>query len=297
MTKPSEIPSVFAFTDYRQYLQVYYTAMKKLTAHFSFRYFSKMAGLGSPNFLKLVMDGERGLSPDGIERFAKALKLKAPEAKFFRILVLMNQAETTEERDYHARQLFKSRVFRQLRPLTPDLYEYYAEWFHIPMRELVARSDFKDDPVWIAHQFTPSISEAQARSGMELLARLGLIVRDACGQWQQSDAVISTGDEAPGQAILDYQRRMIQMGEEALLRFTPEERDVSSLTLGVSAANAKKLRDMIRAFRKELLSVAAETQAVEEIMQVGFQMFPLTKTAAAIPDAKVNTSGSADQVD
>lgn len=278
MAKEKNIPSVFAFTDYRAFLKAYYEAMKAQSDFFSFRYFSKMAGLGSPNFLKLVMDGERGLSADGIERFIRALKLKAAEARFFRQLVLMNQAATPEERDYHARQLFRSKMLKKLKPLTPDLYAYYAEWFHIPMRELVVRSDFKDDPVWIARQFTPPITEGQARSGMEVLARLGLIEKNASGRWRQTDMIVTTGDEVPSTTVMDYQRTMIQMGAAALERFTHEERDVSSLTLGVSRAKAKEIRDRIRAFRKDLLAIAGEEQKVEEIMQIGFQLFPLVKS-------------------
>lgn len=271
------IPQILNYTDYRAFLRDYYAAMKAETPYFSYRYFSKLAGFSSPNFLKLVMEGKRNLSGEGIEKFARAMRLKPAEARHFRMLVLMNQATQPEERDFYTRQILKGRVFRRLKPLTPELYEYYSEWFHIPLRELVARTDFQNDPKWIAHQFTPPLSEQQVVSGLALLEKLGLIARETTGGLKLTDALITTGDEVTNEAIKNFHREMIKLGAEALDRFEKSERDVSALTVGVSRANAVRMKRMIQEFRKELLAVTGEEQAVEEIVQVNFQLFPLVR--------------------
>ena len=61
----------FQFQDYREFLRAYY-AERKTHAKISYRAFSRRAGLGSPNYLKLVMDGARNLSPAMAGRFAAA---------------------------------------------------------------------------------------------------------------------------------------------------------------------------------------------------------------------------------
>lgn len=60
--------------------------------------FSRRAGLRSTNYLKLVMEGLRNLSPEMASRFAGALKLEGNEADYFCELVQYNQARTTRER-------------------------------------------------------------------------------------------------------------------------------------------------------------------------------------------------------
>jgi uncharacterized protein (TIGR02147 family) len=287
MAHKPHIPSVLNYTDFRRFLMDYYAAMKAQTPYFSYRYFSKLAGFSSPNFLKLVMEGKRNLSGEGIEKFACAMKLKPAEARQFRMLVLMNQATVPEERDYYTRQILKSRVFRRLKPLTPELYEYYSEWFHVPLRELVARSDFRADPHWIGRQFTPPLSESQVANGLSLLEKLGLIARNEAGQITVTDTLISTGDEVEGQAIKNFHREMIKKGAEAIDRFAKPERDISSLTVGVSHGNAARMKQMIQEFRKELLAVTGEEQVVEEIVQVNFQLFPLVRPAGV--DGQENT--------
>jgi len=268
--------NVLEYTDYREFLIAFYKSMKAHTPYFSYRYFSKQAGFSSPNFFKLVMDGKRNLSNEGVEKFIKALGLKADEARHFRMLVSREQAATPEEKDYYTRRLFKTRVFRNLRPLSEAQYAYYSEWYLVPLRELVLRSDFNPDPGWIAGQFTPPLNEAQVKAGLATLEKLNLISASADGTYKQTETILSTGDEVAGDAIKNYHREMIRKGAEAIDRFESAKRDISSLTLGLSAANADRLKELIKDFRKDLLAIAHEEQAVEEIVQVNFQLFPLT---------------------
>ena len=67
--------NVFEFLDYRAFLRAHYETEKQRRAAFSHRFFSRLAGLRSPNFLKLVMDGERNLGPETVPKFIHALGL------------------------------------------------------------------------------------------------------------------------------------------------------------------------------------------------------------------------------
>ena len=54
-------------TDYRAYLREMVTYLKASRPQFSYRYFSRIAGFTSPNFLKLVAEGQRNLTPDAFK--------------------------------------------------------------------------------------------------------------------------------------------------------------------------------------------------------------------------------------
>jgi uncharacterized protein (TIGR02147 family) len=69
---------VFEYLDYRAFLRDIYLAKKAERRGFSFRAFSRRANLRSPNYLKLVMDGERNLSRAMAERFAGSTTRPAP---------------------------------------------------------------------------------------------------------------------------------------------------------------------------------------------------------------------------
>ena len=89
---------IYEFIDYRKFLAAFYEHKKANSSYFSYRYFSQKIGINSPSFLKHVIDGKRNLTTQMIERFCTALDLSAREARYFRNLVLFNQAKTSGEK-------------------------------------------------------------------------------------------------------------------------------------------------------------------------------------------------------
>src|SRR6187549_2774321 len=82
---------VFRYLDYRAFLADYYKARKG--RGFSYRAFSRAAGLGAPNYLKLVIAGQRNLTQATAERFASTCGLQGDAAEYFARLVAFNQAK------------------------------------------------------------------------------------------------------------------------------------------------------------------------------------------------------------
>lgn len=268
--------NLFEYDNYRVYLKDLYNELKGATRHFSYRYFSKMAGFRSPNFLKLVMDGNRNLSADGIEKFSRALRHNKEESIFFRNLVLLNQAVTLEERKFYAEQLIRSRFYKKVHPLKKAQYHYYTNWYFIPIRELVALKDFREDPEWIAHRLSPPITAHEAKQALVELEQLGLIKRNDAGTLVQTDTFVSTGDEVTSTSVAHFHKEMIQKGAEAIDRFDIKDRDISSVTLGLSRQGASQVKDLVSRFRKELMVIAKQEEELEGVYQVNFQLFPLT---------------------
>ena len=67
------------------------------------------AGLGAPNYLKLVIAGERNMSPATAARFAETCGLQGDAAEYFARLVEFNQAESSAARNaaYEKLTVFK----------------------------------------------------------------------------------------------------------------------------------------------------------------------------------------------
>ena len=134
----TEKPLIFNYQDYREFLKDTYSYLKKNSRYFSFRYFSKTAGFTSPNIFKLVMDGDRNLSTEGVGKFLKGLKLGKNESEFFKILVKFNQAKSSVEKQSVAEEILKFKAYRKIYPLGQAQYNYYSNWYFIAIREMVA---------------------------------------------------------------------------------------------------------------------------------------------------------------
>jgi uncharacterized protein (TIGR02147 family) len=273
-------PNLYAFADYRRYLAAYYDYAKAEQYGFSFRVFSRRAKIRSSNYLRLVIDGERNLTREMAGRFAEACELAGSAREFFCELVEYCQAKTTQERSRMYERLARHRPFREARRLESAQAEYHSHWYLPAIRELVRRPDFVDDPKWIGKQLWPHITALQAKRALELLAELGLLQRDAQGRLVQTSEIITTGPGPLGHHIFNYHHMMLERAAEALDALPREQRDLSCLTLCVSEEKLEELKQRVRAFRQELLRTAELDNRPERVVQINFQVFPLSIAAA-----------------
>lgn len=274
MPRPNPV-DVFDYLDYRAFLRDRYVEGK--ARGLSYRSFSRRAGLRSPNFLKRVIDGERNLSSNTASRFAKALGLDAEATAYFLDLVRFNQATTTTERNAGYARLTGFRRYRKARPLDLAHAAYHSTWYLPAIRELASRQDFRDDPTWIASVLLPPISKSDAAEALEVLLELGLLVRGRDGRVSQGEPLVSTGPETRGLHIANYHRMMMERATESMDQIAAGDRDISSLTVCVGDDGLRRLKERIQRFRRELLELSSLEDDPQQVVQVNFQLFPLSK--------------------
>lgn len=267
---------VFSYLDYREFLKARFARLKK-TARITHRSLAKKAGFSSPNFFKLVIEGQRNLSEKSIEKIAKAMELEPGESEFFAQLVRFNQAKRVEEKEAIYEQLKLLKRDLPLRRIEHSQYDYFGQWYAVAIRELVALQDFREDPDWIAAKLGHRVTSAQARRALRLLERLGLICRDSKGRLMTQQPPLSTGNEVASLAAYRFHRHMIDQAKRALSETPASRRDISSITLAVSEKGCERIKQKIRQFRKEILAMAEDGNDAEEVYQMNIQFFNLTE--------------------
>jgi uncharacterized protein (TIGR02147 family) len=271
--------SVFEYMDYRRFLRDAYTELKRTKPQFSYRYFARRAGLGSPSYLKLVMDGDRNLSADMAGRFAQALRLDKQSAQFFCTLVALNQARRTDERAKHYEALSGMTQYRETKQLEPHQYNYYARWYCIPIRELAARDDFVEDPEWIAAQLRPAITRREAQQALDTLLALGMLRRGDQGRLVQSEALISTGPELRTLSLRRFHQQMLEHAGTAMDEVPIDEREVGGVTVRLTATQVDHLKRRLYEIRQEVLQLedSASSSEPEAVYHFALQLFPVTR--------------------
>lgn len=271
-------PSIFSYIDYRQYLMDTFVFMKQEDPTLSYRSFGRMAGSTSPNFLQLVRDRKLNISNTQLATLARALELKPNEEAYFETIAAFDHAKTHEEKDKFFQRILRTREYGAVKQLDKEQYEYFSNWYIPVVRELVISNAFSGDPQWIAQRIVPAVSEAKVRKAIELLESLGLIARDPqSGRWVQTDRVISTPSEVLSLAITNYHRDVIALGREAVERFGPEQRDIRSVTLGLTPEGYAYVKERLERVWNELLSFAGSQTDPQSVYQVNMQFFPMSK--------------------
>jgi uncharacterized protein (TIGR02147 family) len=269
--------SVFAYREYREFLRDSFDELKRERRGFSHRAFARMAGFASSNFVHLVMQGKRNLSVSGIQKVARALKLKKSEAIFFENLVLFDQARTDAERNIYYERIAADHRYAKVHHLEKSQFEYYSRWYVPVIREMVLLNNFSEDPEWIARNIVPNITSREAGEAISLLLDLGLIERDGAGRLVQRTRHISSGDAVASLALSNYQCEMIERAAKSIDSSPADVREVGSVTFAVSKKRLVEAKRMIREFRSRLSSFLSEEEAAEAVYQFNVQLFNLSR--------------------
>jgi uncharacterized protein (TIGR02147 family) len=283
---PTKQPLIFEYEDYRVFLRDTYSFQKARSRHFSFRNFSRRAGFSSPNFLKLVIEGQRNLSASSVEKFIAGLRLNKSEGEFFHHLVRFTQARNPSERAECARHILQSKGFQKIYPLKQAEYSYYACWYYIPVRELVSLVDFQENPHWVAKNVFPAITINEASQALRDLETLGLLCRTNSGKLVQAQKTVTTANEVTSSSVANYHREMLQKAADSIDTVPRTQREISAACIPVSKATATKIKSMLQEFRHEILTLAAQDDSPEAIYQVNMQLFPISAWQEENEEAK-----------
>jgi uncharacterized protein (TIGR02147 family) len=276
-TNPSRI-SVFQYLDAREFLEHLYAQEKRSNSAMSHRYIAKAMNARSSSFFKDVLSARIRVSPARARAFSKLFKLDAREAEYFDNLVLYTQAETHEEKKQWLKKLVKDLPPGSRTLLKSFQMEYFKKWYYAAVRELFALEDFAGDPERLARTLRPAIKPSEARDAISLLIRLKLIRKTSQGGYRKVDSVVSSGYEADPALMRGVIADNLELGRRALDAYPPKTRPFSYLTLSVSEDSFGRIRDKIRAFRKEMLEIAMEEGQADRLYQMNLQFFPLSDT-------------------
>jgi len=273
---------IFQYGDYRTYLSDFYRREKTRAPGFSHRSFARRAGLASPNYLKLVIDGSRPVTEKNLSAFLRGLKLSGPQSEYFRILVSMKESRDDKEKVALLERLLKMRVRYSGDPLQldKDRWEILRSWHHWAIREMVLLKDFQPDPTWIAVKLGRKITPAQAKESLEVLERLEFLrVDPESGRLRQSDPMITTSDEISNLIVRHIQRQFVELGLVSLFHDPVDVREISGVTLALRQDQIPVFKKMLKDFRRELnrqFSDSSETGA-DHVYHLETMFFPITK--------------------
>jgi uncharacterized protein (TIGR02147 family) len=279
MKKVQAHPCIYSYPDYREYLRDYFACMKKETPFFSHRYFCSLAGFRTSGAIKLVIGGKRNLSRESILKISSAIGLCRGEHDYFESLVMANQAKDPRERKKHLLHLKQLKGGVPIERIDGAKHQFFSEWRHAVVREMVELPGFDGDPEWIAKRIWPGVAAAKIGESLVLLERLGFIERDARGKWHSTAQAITTENELASETVAEFNRAMIRNAMLASLMLPRSKREISGVTLRISDDSYRQIKQRIVKFKKELLETAIADEGSDRIYQLNIQLFPLMEDA------------------
>lgn len=268
---------VYQYSDYRNLLKDFYTEQKTKSTSYSYKVFANKAKLGSPNYLKLVIEGSRRITDKSLPSFIRGLKLAAHEAEYFKALVSFQEASDPEARRGFEQELrrIRDRATRRAKVIEEDQLEVLKSWRHFTICEMTLLDDFRADPAWIASRLKGRITEQQAKESLQLLLRVGLLKIEN-GKYLQAEPLSATSDGVYCRALRELHKQFLELGIDSCLNDETEKRETSGLTLAVSQETIHDIKKAIKEFRREVNRIYSRDHGNTDVYQLTINFFPLT---------------------
>jgi uncharacterized protein (TIGR02147 family) len=275
---------LFAYTDYRRFLADWFAHKKRANGHFSLRVLAEQSGFKARDYLMRVMRGERNLSDDGIHKLSEYFRFSEKQAEYFSALVRLNQARTHTEKERYYARLAEVRKYGTHQRLRQEQFEYLTAWYHsalrslLPVLEPIPKAGDEVDWESLGKLLDPPLTGKQARDSVELLLRLGLLVRDAHGRYAVQEAALTTGDEVAALGVATFHRATMELAKRSIDKHPPDSRDISGVTMSISQEGFRRIKSELRAFRKRIQAIASADSGEDMVYQLNLHLFPLTRT-------------------
>ncbi|MBX3020196.1 MAG: TIGR02147 family protein [Bdellovibrionales bacterium] len=279
-------PRLNAFTDYRVFLKEFYDYKREITKGelrpYGYGTFSAAANIRSPNYLKLIIEGQRNLSIDMAKKFARGLGMGKEETEEFLALVEYTQAIEPLERNRCLKVLSDLRVRQQLKSgeINAETWEKVPGWVTWVLYALTDQAGVKFEPDRLFEMMRGKARPDEIRRSLERLLASGELTKDPLtGEIGKGRELMSGSESVPVALVRKLQAELIYLGLESLFQDQPQDREIGAQTMALTEDEFEVLKFELRQFRKRWakdVGVARKAIKGNRVFQLNIQLFPVT---------------------
>ncbi len=279
------MPALSEYMDYRLFLAEFYHFKKMQTRlsvrAYSYAIFSAAADIKSPNYLKMIIEGKRNLSPDMVAKFAKACGLNKSQGEEFRLLVFFNQSEDPADRNYALKQLSEYRMEQKIKhgELDRKVLEKVPNWIGWIIYALADQAGVTFQISQLKEILRNKASESEIVAALDGLLKSGELSKDPTTGVITKGKPTEAPEEIPSALVRKLQMQLMYLGLESLYQDQPNEREFGSLTLSLTEKEFEELKFKLRQMRKSLNkdnSIARLGEKGQRVYQLNLQLFPVS---------------------
>jgi uncharacterized protein (TIGR02147 family) len=270
------MPSIYKYINYREFLRDYFVEQKQLRTPITHRLILKKMKISSTGFLSNVIAGKKNLNDEMKSSISRILNLAERERRYFKNMVDYTQARTLEEKKKQLDRLLAVRK-TSVAQMSGEQFSLFSRWYYVFIRDILCFMEFKGDYADLASRLDPSIRPEEAEAAVKELERLGFITVDKDGFFRPVENLITTGDEVHSVQLASFQLATMDMAKRSLEKHPLEKRDISFVSLTLSAESFAQVKSEVQGFRKKLLLMAKDEHKPDRVYQCNIQLFPVSK--------------------
>ncbi len=246
---------IYEYLDFKDYLQDYYMAWKKMSNKVGYSWISAQLGLpNTRNFFQELVKGRRKLSDTYRDKIMELFRLTPEEGSYFEDLVNYNQAKNHKER-----KVFFEHVLKQKKTskyiIDKDELEFFKNWEVIALYLMMDCTDVTDDLGAIKEHFIPELSLDKLKKAFKVLQKLGLIKKDVKGFWRLQSQKLTAEQRTREEAVKHFQADVLDLAKESIFKGPESDSIHRTISISASKQNLKIIRSKIEELNDIIISL------------------------------------------
>ncbi len=266
------MPSIYDYTNYRRYLRDVFNDLKNAPSGFSYARFCKALGLRSTNYLKLIIEGKRNLTPSNVLRLGKFLELTFEETRYLETLTYLCRSKTSLERSHYSnclKSLKREGAVKYGRKAPKELLE---KWYYPAV--LVALHQCPLDESTERMLQLIGISAEEGRAAAQTLLEMGALILNE-QHYQMVDANVLMVDSKKSKLkYKNFLKDQLKLSSKKLEEEYDHGAQFFSQTLSISKQSWPTYLRSVRSLMSETAR-QSDSDSAEQLIQLNVQLFPL----------------------
>jgi len=272
-----DIPPIFAFTSYREYLSQCLSALRDKRS-MSARAFARACAITSPNYFKQVIDEKRNLTPLIARRVADALALNTLQKEYLLLLVKLNHSTTILAKENALHSMRKIILQSERQVVDDNDHDLRSHWTTTVLWEMLKLNNFNYDAEAIRERLRYAATLEAIQASMHYWEARGFIEKDPkTGTIKASPLEFRPSNDV---RRIDIQRSHLQFLQMAQHRLNDplSEREFQGLIVAIKKEKFATLRDLCREFINRVNELCAADAEADEVIRVQLSAFKITKS-------------------
>lgn len=270
--------NLFDYRDYRDFLKDRIAELKKARHKVSCRTIAAELGISSAGHVSQMINGTTVITDSILPKFMAIFQItKKSEQEYFTLLVRYHQTGPMNEKRELLKQIAGHSGKRGVK-VSRDQYEFYQKWYYAAIRDILDITPFSGDYKELARMVEPSITPQEARTAIQILERLGMIIRENSGVYRAASKILDVDFADDSRVVLSgYADAMINQARYALNHMEPSKRSISWAGFSASEAGFELIREEIKLFRERIMEIVEKDDKASRVYHLNIHCFPLSK--------------------
>lgn len=260
--------------NYRSYITREFERRCKKNSQYSLRAFARDLDMAVSS-LSEVLRMQTGLSEKSASKLIPKLNLTEEDSDYFKALVQFEHSRSKIKKIQAQKQLEDLKKKREFTLVDQEKAKIISDWYYTAILELTEIECFKPQETWIAKRLGLNLELTHA--AVQRLFQLGLLTTKK-DQWIKTHKQISFQSNVSNNDFKKHHLQMLDKAKLAITNLSPQEREISSVTLAISCKELTLIKKYLSDVRKKLMLTADQQQSKDRVFGLSLHFFPLDRS-------------------